>query len=118
MVGGISEAVEVDGVLCGQRRRCALGEAVMVEGEAVEAIVCAGGGAVKGALRRRRCAPGVDGVEACSINGRGGGSVEDLKCASGENLLSVEWATCAPDIYIGGQMHDTCSVRHVAHFFR
>jgi hypothetical protein len=67
---------------------------------------------------RRRRAPGVGSVEACSISDRGGGSVEDLKRASGENLLSVEWAARAPDIYIGGQMCDARSVRRVTHFFR
>jgi hypothetical protein len=35
-VGGVGEAVEVDGVLRGQRQRCALGEAVKAEGEAIE----------------------------------------------------------------------------------
>jgi hypothetical protein len=49
-----------------------------VEGEAVEATTCSGGEAVEGALRRRRRAPGI-------------GSVKDLKRASGEKLLSVEW---------------------------
>jgi hypothetical protein len=43
---------------------------------------------IEGALRRRRHALGV-------------GSVEDLKHTSGENLLSVEQAARAPDIYIG-----------------
>jgi hypothetical protein len=40
-------------------------------------------------LHRRQCAPGV-------------GGVEDLKRTSGKNLLSVERAARAPDIYIGG----------------
>jgi hypothetical protein len=35
-VGGVNEFVEVDGVLRGRRRRCAPGEAVEVEGEAIE----------------------------------------------------------------------------------
>jgi hypothetical protein len=60
-----------------------------IEGEAVEATTCSRGKAVEGALRRWRLAPGI-------------GSVEDLKCVSGKNLLSVERAACAPDIYIGG----------------
>jgi hypothetical protein len=50
-----------------------------VEGEAVEATVYSVGEAVEGALRRSRHAPGI-------------GGVEDLKRASGENLLSVEQA--------------------------
>jgi hypothetical protein len=62
---------------------------VEVEGEAVELMVCSRGKEVEGALRRRWRAPGV-------------GGVEDLKRVSGENLLSVEWAAHAPDIYIGG----------------
>jgi hypothetical protein len=44
---------------------------------------------IDGALRRRRCASSV-------------GGVEDLKRASGKNLLSVEWAA-RPDIYIGAR---------------
>jgi hypothetical protein len=71
-IGGIDEAVEVDGVLRGWRRRSA---------------------------------PGI-------------GSVEDLKRVSGENLLSVERATCAPDIYIRGQMRDARSLGCIAHLFR
>jgi hypothetical protein len=63
-----------------------------IEGEAVEATMCFGGEAVKGALHRRRHAPGIGGVKACSVSGHG--SVKDLKCASGENLLSVERAAC------------------------
>jgi hypothetical protein len=35
-VGGVGEAVEVDGVLWGRRQRCALGEVVEVEGEVIE----------------------------------------------------------------------------------
>jgi hypothetical protein len=67
-------------------------------------------------LRARSVGGG--GVEACSVSGRGdGGSVEDLKRASGENLVSVERAAHIPDIYIGGQMRDARSVRHVSHFF-
>jgi hypothetical protein len=46
---------------------------------------------VGGALHRRRRAPGV-------------GGVKDLKRVSGENLLSVEWAAHAADIYIGDEM--------------
>jgi hypothetical protein len=87
-------------VLRGRRWRRALGEAVKVDG-----VLWARGGdvlrakrsrsrvkrssGVEGALRRRRCAPGV-------------GGVEDLKCVSGKNLLSVERAT-HPDIYIGAR---------------
>jgi hypothetical protein len=60
------------------------------------------GEAVKGVLRSRRRAPGVGGIEACSISDRGGGGgVEDLKRVSGKNLLSAEQAACTPDIYIG-----------------
>jgi hypothetical protein len=36
MVGGVGEAVEVDGVLRSRRRQRAPGEAVEVEGEAIE----------------------------------------------------------------------------------
>jgi hypothetical protein len=85
----LGKAVEVDSVLRGRRQWRAPGKAIEVEGEAVKATACSEGEAVKGALRRRRRAPGV-------------GGIEDLKRASGENLLSVEWATRAPDIYIGG----------------
>jgi hypothetical protein len=53
-------------------------------------------------------------LRVCSI----GDGVEDLKHASGKNLLSVELAVRAPDIYIGGQMCDVRSLRHIAHFFR
>jgi hypothetical protein len=56
-------------------------------------------------FRRRRCALSI-------------GNVEDLKRASGENLLSVERGARAPDIYIGGQMRYVHSLRRVAHFFR
>jgi hypothetical protein len=94
---GVGKAVEVDGVLRGWRRRRA-------PGEAVEATACSGGEAVKGTLRRRRRASDVGGVKY-------------LKRTSGENLLSVEWVTHAPDIYIGGQMRDTRSLRHVTHYF-
>jgi hypothetical protein len=88
-----------------------------VEGEAVEAMACSGGEVVEGALYRRRCALGVGGVEVCFISGRGsGGGVEDLKHTSGENLLSVERAAHAPDIYIGGQMRDERSVWRVVYY--
>jgi hypothetical protein len=88
-----------------------------IEGEAVEAMACSEGEAVKGVLRRQQCAPGVGGIEVCSVSGRGGGGgIKDLKRASGENLLSVEWAAHAPDIFIGGQMRDARSVRCIAHF--
>jgi hypothetical protein len=76
-----------------------------VEGEAVEETACSGGEAAEGALRRRWRAPGI-------------GGIEDLKRVSGKNLLSVERAAHTPDIYIGGQMRDTCPLRHVTHFFR
>jgi hypothetical protein len=77
---------------------------------------CSEGEAIEGALRRRRHALGVGGVKAFSVSGRGGdGDVEDLKHVSGKNLLSVERTTRAPDIYIGGQMHDVHLVRRVAH---
>jgi hypothetical protein len=111
------KADEVDGVLRGRRRQHAPGEAVEVNsvlwgwrqrrapGKAVEATACSGGEAVEGALRRRWRAPGI-------------GGVEDLKRVSGENLLNVERAARAPDIYIRGQMRDAHSLRHVAHFFR
>jgi hypothetical protein len=105
-VGGVGEAVEVDGVLWAGRRWCAPGRSRSmsgVEGEAVEATACSRGEA--GAFRRGWCAPGVGGVEY-------------LKRVSGENLLSVERAARALDIYIGGQMRDTRSLRCVAHLFR
>jgi hypothetical protein len=108
-VGGVGEAVEVDGVLWAWRRWRAPGKRSRsmsgVEGEAVEATACSRGEAVEGALRRGWRAPGVGGVEY-------------LKCVSGENLLSVERAARALDIYIGGQMRDTRSLRCVAHLFR
>jgi hypothetical protein len=65
--------------------------------------MCSRGEAVEGALRRRRCAPGISGVE-------------DLKRASGKKLLSVGRAESAPDIYIGGQMRDMPSLKRIAHF--
>jgi hypothetical protein len=90
-----------------------------IEGEAVEATACSGGEVVEGALSRQQRALGVGGVEECSVSGQGGGGgVEDLKRASSKNLLSVEWAARAPNSYTGGQMHDTRSVRRVAHYFR
>jgi hypothetical protein len=42
-----------------------------IEGEAVEAMTCSRGEAVKGALHRRRHALGVGGVEVCSVSGQG-----------------------------------------------
>jgi hypothetical protein len=118
-VGGIGEAVEVDDVLWAKQSRSRAKRSSGVEGKAVEATACSRGEVVEGALRRRRRALGVGGVEECSISGRGGGSgVEDLKSASGKNLLSVEWAARTSDIYIRGQMHDARSVRRVTHFFR
>jgi hypothetical protein len=65
-----------------------------IEGEAVEAMACSGGEVIEGV-----------------------GNIEDLKRASGKNLLSVERAAHAPDIYIGGQMHDTRSLRRVTLLF-
>jgi hypothetical protein len=65
-----------------------------VEGEAVEAMACSRGEVIEGV-----------------------GNVEDLKRASGENLLSVERAAHAPDIYIGDQMRDTRSLRRIALLF-
>jgi hypothetical protein len=67
--------------------------------------MCSRGEAVEGVLRRRRCALGI-------------GGIEDLERVSGKNLLSVAWSARAPNIYIGGQMCDVRSLRHVAHFFR
>jgi hypothetical protein len=90
-------------VLRAKRLRSKLKRSSDVKGEAIEAMACSGGEAVKGALRRWRRAP---------FNG----GVEDLKCANGENLLSVEQAVRAPDIYIGGQMRNAHSLRRVAHF--
>jgi hypothetical protein len=75
-----------------------------IEGEVVEVTACSRGEVVEGALRRWRRAPGV-------------GGVKDLKRAS-DNLLSVERAARAPDIYIGDQMRDVRSLRHVTHFVR
>jgi hypothetical protein len=92
-------------VLWGWRRRSAPSEAVEVEGEAIEVTACSGGEAVEGELRRRWRALGV-----------GGGVLQ--KRVSGKNLLSVERAACAPDIYIGGQMRDVRSLRRIAHFFK
>jgi hypothetical protein len=92
-------------VLWGWRRRSAPSEAVEVEGEAIEVTACSGGEAVEGALRRRWRALGV-----------GGGVLQ--KRVSGKNLLSVERAARAPDIYNGGEMCDTRSLRRIAHFFR
>jgi hypothetical protein len=88
-----------------QRSRTRMKRSSSVEGKVIEATACSGGKAVKGVLCRRRRAPAV-------------GSVEDLKHASGKNLLSVERVTCTPDIYIGGQMRDMRSLRCVAHFFQ
>jgi hypothetical protein len=78
------------GALRAKRLRSRAKRSSGVEGEAVEATTCSGGEAVKGALHRRRHAPGIGGVKACSVSGHG--SVKDLKCASGKNLLSVERA--------------------------
>jgi hypothetical protein len=108
-VGGVGEAVEVDGVLWAWRRWRAPGKRSRsmsgVEGETVEATACSRGEAVEGTLRRGWRAPSVVGVEY-------------LKRVSGKNLLSVERAARALDIYIGGQMRDTRSLRCVAHLFR
>jgi hypothetical protein len=88
-----------------KRSRLRAKQSSSVEGEAVEAMTCSGGKAVEGALHRRWRAPGV-------------GGIEDLKRACGENLLSVERAAHAPDIYIGGHVCDVRSLRRVTHFFR
>jgi hypothetical protein len=64
-------------VLRVKRSRLRVKRSSGVEGEVVEATACSGGEAVEGALRRWQRAPGI-------------GGVEDLKRASGENLLSVE----------------------------
>jgi hypothetical protein len=93
------------GVLREKRSRSRVKRSSGVKGEAVEAMACSRGEVVEGVLRRRRCAPGV-------------GGVKDLKHASDKKLLSVERATRAPNIYIGGQMRDAHSLRHIAHFFR
>jgi hypothetical protein len=68
-------------------------------------MACSRGEAIEGVIHRRRHAPGI-------------GGIKDLTRASGENLLSVERAARAPDIYIGGQMRDAHLLRCVAHFFR
>jgi hypothetical protein len=54
-IGGISEVVEVNGMLQGQRRRRALSEVVEVEGEAIE--------------RHQGHAPGVKRSRARSVGG-------------------------------------------------
>jgi hypothetical protein len=82
-------------------------------------MACSRGEVVEGALHRRLCAPGVGGIEDLKrVSGKNLLSVEWAARVSGENLLSVEWAAHTPDIYIGGggQMHDACSLRRVAHF--
>jgi hypothetical protein len=95
---------EGGGVLRVKQSRSRAKRSSGVEDEAIEAMACSRGEAVEGTLRRQRCASGIGGIEACSVSGRGGGGgVEDLKHASGENLLSVEQAARAPDIYIGGR---------------
>jgi hypothetical protein len=95
----------LDGMLWAKRSWSRVKRLSSVKGEAIKATTCSGGEAVEGALRMRQYALGIS-------------SVEDQKRASGENLLSVEGATRAPDIYIEDQMHDAHSLRHVAHFFR
>jgi hypothetical protein len=121
-VRGVDEAVEVNDVLWVKRSRSmacsrAGGGSVLqvkrwrswvkrssdVEGEVVEATTCSWGEVLEGVLRRQQRAPSV-------------GVVEVLKCASGKILLSVKRATRAPDIYIGGKMRDTRSLRCVTHF--
>jgi hypothetical protein len=61
---------------------------------------------VEGALHRWWRAPGkaveVEGALHRRWHASGVGSIEDLKRASGENLLSVERVT-RPDIYIGAR---------------
>jgi hypothetical protein len=70
-------------VLRAKRSRSRVKRSSGVEGESFEATVCSGGEAVEGAIRRRRHAQGIGGVEACFVSGRGGG---DLKRVSGKNL--------------------------------
>jgi hypothetical protein len=82
------------GVLWVKRLRSRVKRLSGVEGEVVEVTACFGGEVVEGTLRRRRRAPGVVGVE-------------DLKRASGKNLLSVERATCTL-IFILGARCATC----------
>jgi hypothetical protein len=78
-------------MLWAKRSRSRMKRSSGIEGEAVEATACSRGEAVEGTLRRQRRAPGIGGIEACSVSGRaGGGGIEDLKRVSGENLLSVE----------------------------
>jgi hypothetical protein len=89
-VGGISEAIEVDGVLQAKWLRSRVKRSSGVEGEAVKVMACSEGEGVEGALRRRRHALGI-------------GGIEDLKHASGENLLSVEREARTPNIYIGAR---------------
>jgi hypothetical protein len=90
-----------------------------IKGEAVEATACSRGEVVAGTLCMWQRAPSVGDIEECSVSSRGGGGgIEDLKHASGKNLLCVERAAHALDINIGGQMRDVRSVRRVAHFFR
>jgi hypothetical protein len=106
-------------VLRAKRLRSRVKRSSSVKGGAIKATACSRGEAVEGTLCRRQHAPSVGDVEECSVSGRGGGAgIEDLKHASGKNLLSVERAAHAPDINIGGQMRDARSVRRVAHFFR
>jgi hypothetical protein len=119
MFGGISEGVEVDGMLWAKQSRSRVKRSSNVKGKAVEVMTCSRGEAIEGALHKRR--------RALSIGG-----IEDLKCASGKNLLSVERAVRTHDIYIGArcafietrrsffqarhglfQMRDACLVRRV-----
>jgi hypothetical protein len=63
---------------------------------------------------RRRRALGVKRLRARSI----GGGVEDLKRASGKNLLGVERAMRALDIYIGGPDAQRAFIETHRSFFR
>jgi hypothetical protein len=90
-VRGIGEAVEVDGML---RDR---GGGVL-QAKRLRLTVCsrAGGGSMLWVKRSRA-------KRSRQWHAPGVGSVEELKRASGEKLLSVEWATRALDIYIGAR---------------
>jgi hypothetical protein len=102
-------------VLWVKRLRARAKRSSSVEGEEVNATTCSRGEAVEGALRRRHRALGVGGAEACSISGRGDdGGVEDLKCVGGKNLLSVEKAARAHDIY--SEVHHSF-FQAVTHYF-
>jgi hypothetical protein len=78
------------GVLWVKRLRSRVKRLSGVEGEAVEVTACFGGEVVEGVLHRWQRAPGVV-------------DVEDLKRASGKNMLSVEWATCTLIFILGAR---------------